>query len=98
MNFEKAKEMNCCSPISGIAPNPTPITTIKETVGNNYKTVREIDYILSAIEAQIFGVDANKLSDPEEGTLEAALIGTNKILDNILGRLHQFANRMGVET
>ena len=98
MNFEKVKEMSCCSPISEIAPNPTPITTIKETVGNNYKTVREIDYILSAIEAQIFGVGANKLSDPEEGTLEAALIGTNKILNNIVGRLHQFADRMGVET
>lgn len=98
MNFEKVKEMSCCSPISEITPAPTPITTIKETMGNNYKTVREIDYILSAIEAQIFGVGANKLSDPEEGTLEAELIGTNKILNNILGRLHQFANRMGVET
>lgn len=98
MNFEKAKEMSCCSPIPEITPNPTPITTIKETVGNNYKAVREIDYILSAIEAQIFGVDANKLSEPGEDTLEAALIGTNKILDNIMGRLHQFANRMGVET
>lgn len=98
MNFEKVKEMSCCSPIPEITPAPTPITTIKETMGNNYKTVREIDYILSAIEAQIFGVGENKLSDPEEGTLEAALIGTNKILNNILGRLHQFANRMGVET
>ena len=98
MNFEKVKEMSCCSPIPEITPAPTPITTIKETMGNNYKTVREIDYILSAIEAQIFGVGANKLSDPEEGTLEAVLIGTNKILDNILGRLHQFANRIGVET
>ena len=98
MNFEKVKEMSCCSPIPEITPAPTPITTIKEIMGNNYKTVREIDYILSAIEAQIFGVGENKLSDPEEGTLEAALIGTNKILNNILGRLHQFANRMGVET
>lgn len=98
MNFENAKEMSCCSPIPEIMPNPTPIITIKETVGNNYKAVREIDYILSAIEAQIFGVDANKLSEPEEDTLEAALIGTNKILDNIMVRLHQFTNRMGVET
>lgn len=97
MNFEKAKEMSYYSPIPGIAPTPTPITTIKETVGNNYKTVREIDYILSAIEAQIFGVDTNKLSEPEEDTLEVALIGTNKILDNIMGRLHQFADRMGVQ-
>ena len=98
MNFEKVKEMSCCSPIPEITPAPTPITTIKEIMGNNYKTVREIDYTLSAIEAQIFGVGANKLSDPEESTLEAALIGTNKILNNILDRLHQFANRMGVET
>lgn len=98
MNFEKAKEMSCCSPIPEITPVPTPIITIKETVDNNYKAVCEIDYILSAIEAQIFGVDANKLSEPEEDTLEAVLIGTNKILDNIMGRLHQFANRMGVET
>lgn len=98
MNFEKAKEMSCCSPIPEITSAPTPITTIKETIGCNYNTAREIDYILSAIEAQIFGVGENKLSDPEEGTLEAALIGTNKILENILGRLHQFANRMGVKT
>lgn len=98
MNFEKAKEMSCCSPISEITPNPTPIITIKEIVGNNYKAVREIDYILSAIEAQIVGVDANKLSEPEEDTLEAALICTSGILSSIMGRLHQFANRMGVET
>lgn len=98
MDFEKAKVMSCCSPIPEITPAPTPITTIKETVGNNYKAVREIDYILSAIEAQIFGVDANKLSEPEEDTLDAVLIGTNKILDNIVGRLHQFADRMGVQT
>lgn len=97
MNFEKAKEMSCCSPIPEITPVSTPITTIKETVGNNCKIVREIDYMLSAIEAQIFGVDTNKLSEPEENTLEAALIGTNKILDNIMGRLHQFADRMGVQ-
>lgn len=97
MNFEKAKEMSCCSPIPEITHAPTPIT-IKETVGNNYKAVREIDYILSDIEAQIFGADTNKLSEPEEETLEAVLIGTNKTLDNIVGRLHQFANRMGVET
>lgn len=98
MNFEKANEMDCYAHMKTAVPAPTPITTIKETVGNNYKTVREIDYILSAIEEQIFGVGTNKLSDPEEGTLEAALIGTNKILNNILGRLHQFANRMGAET
>lgn len=49
MDFEKAKVMSCCSPIPEITPNPTPITTIKETVGNNYKAVREIDYILSAM-------------------------------------------------
>ena len=98
MNFERAKEMDCYTDMPTARPATTPITTIKETMGNNYKTVCEIDYILSAIEAQIFGVGANKLSDPEEGTLEAALIGTNKILNNILGRLHQFANRMGVET
>ena len=96
MNFEKAKEMDCYTHMPTATPAPTPITTIKETMGNNYKTVCEIDYILSAIEVQMFGVGANKLSDPEEGTLEAALIGTNKILNNILGRLHQFANRMGV--
>lgn len=96
MNFEKAKEMSCCSPIPEITPAPTPIT-IKETTDSNYKAAREIDYMLSAIEAQIFGVDTNKLSEPEEDTLEAALIGTNKILDNIVGRLRQFADRMGVQ-
>lgn len=97
MNFEKAKEMSCCSPIPEIMPASTPITTIKEIVGNNCKAAREIDYMLSAIEAQIFGVDTNKLSEPEEDTLETALIGTNKILDNIVGRLHQFADHMGVQ-
>ena len=98
MNFERAKEMDCCAHMPSATPASTPITTIEETIGNNYKTVREIDYTLSAIEEQIFGVGANKLSDPEEGTLEAALVNTNKILNNIMGRLHQFANRMGVET
>lgn len=97
MNFEKAKEMSYYSPIPGIAPTPTPITTIKETVGNNYKTVREIDYILSAMEAQIFGVDANKLSEPGEDTLEAALMATSKLLNSIVGRLRQFADRIGVQ-
>lgn len=91
MNFEKEGGVCDCVPAM-------PKETIKDITGINYKMLREIDYILSAIEAQIFGVDANQLSDPEEGTLEAALIGTNKILDNITGRLHQFANRMGVET
>ena len=98
MDFERANEMGCYAHKPTGMPAPTPITTIKETVGNNYKMVREIDYILSAIEAQMFGVDANKLSEPGEDTLEAALIVTNKILDNIMGRLHQFADRMGVET
>lgn len=97
MNFERANETDCYTHMQTAVPAPTPITTIKETVGNNYKAVREIDYILSAIEAQIFGVDANKLSEPEEDTLEAALIGTNKILDNIVGRLRQFADRIGVQ-
>lgn len=98
MNFERANEMDCYAHMPTGVPAPTPITTVKETVGNNYKAVREIDYILSALEAQIFGVDANKLSEPEEDTLDAVLIGTNKILDNIVGRLHQFADRMGVQT
>lgn len=98
MNFERANETDCYTHMQTAVPAPTPITTIKEIVGNNYEAVREIDYILSAIEAQIFGVDANKLSEPEEDTLDAALICTNGILGSIMGRLHQFANRMGVET
>ncbi len=98
MNFEKAEEMSCGSPMPGPTSALMPKETIKDITGTNYKAVCEIDIVLSAIEAQIFGVDANKLSGPGEDTLEAALIGTNKILDNIVGRLHQFANRMGVET
>lgn len=92
MNFEKVNEVGC-APMPAVMPKEN----IKDITGTNYKAVREIDYILSAIEAQIFGVDANKLSEPGEDTLEAALIGTNKILDNIVGRLHQFADRMGVQ-
>lgn len=97
MNFERANEMDCYTHMPTAEPAPTPITTIKETVDNNYKTVREIDYILSAIEAQIFGADANKLSEPEDDTLYAALICTNGILGSIMGRLYQFASRMGVQ-
>lgn len=91
MNFEKEGGVCDCVPAM-------PKETIKDITGINYKMLCEINVVLSAIEAEIFGVDANKLSDPEEGTLEAALIGTNKILNNILGRLQQFANRMGVDT
>lgn len=97
MNFEKAKEMSYYSPIPGIAPTPTPITTIKETVGNNYKTVREIDYILSAIEAQIFGANMDKPDAPGEDTLEATLMGTSKLLNSIVDQLRCFADRMGVQ-
>lgn len=97
MNFENAKEMSCCSPIPEITPVPTPIT-IKVITGNNYKAANEIDCVLKVMEAQIFGMNADKPVEPEEDTLEAVLIGTNKTLDNIVGRLHQFANRMGVET
>lgn len=95
-NFE---EKTCrCSPMPELTSALMPKDTIKNITGTNYRAVCEINIVLSAIEAQIFGVDANKLSEPEEDTLEAALISTNKILDNIVGRLHQFANRMGVET
>ena len=90
MNFEKESGVCDCVPVM-------PKKTIKDITGINYQAVCEINVVLSAIEAQIFGVDENKLNEPGENTLEAALIGTNKILDNIVGRLHQFADRMGVQ-
>lgn len=95
-NFEK--EMSCCSPM----PEPTsalmPKDTIKEVVGSNYKAACEIAYVLGAIGSEVFGMDMNKVDNPGENTLEAALMGTNKILNSIRDWLHQFANRMGVET
>lgn len=97
MNFEKANEMSCCSPIPEITPVPTPIT-IKVITGNNYNAANEIDCVLKVMEAQIFGMNADKSVEPEEDTLEAALICTNKLLNSIVDRLHRFADRMGVET
>lgn len=98
MDFEKAKEMSCCSPIPGITSASMPKDTIKDTTGNNYKAAHEVDCVLKAIEAQIFGMNADKPVEPGEDTLEAALICTNKLLNSIVGRLHRFADRMGVET
>ena len=98
MDFEKAKVMSCCSPIPEITPAPTPITTIKETVGNNCKAAREIDYVLKCIAAQVFGADMDKPDVPGEDTLEAALMATSKLLNSIVEQLRCFANRMGVET
>ena len=97
MNFEKAKEMSCCSPIPGIAPAPAPIT-IKETTGNNYKAACEIYYVLKHIAAQVFGANMDEPDAPGEDTLEAALMATSKLLNSIVDQLHCFANRMGVET
>lgn len=97
MNVEKAKEMSCCSPIPEITPVPTPIT-IKVITGNNYKAANEIDCVLRVMEAQIFGMNADKPVEPGEDILEAALICTNKLLNSIAERLHRFADRMGVET
>lgn len=99
MNFEKAKEMSCCSPIPEITASAhMPKDTIKSITGNNYKAACEIDYVLKAIDAQIFGTNMDKPDEPGEDTLEAALMGTNKLLNSIVDRLRCFANRMGVET
>lgn len=90
MNFEKESGVCDCVPAM-------PKETIKDITGTNYQAVCEINVVLSAIEAQTFGIKKTEPDTPEEDTLEAALIGTNKILDNIVGRLHQFADRMGVQ-
>lgn len=92
MNFERANEMSC-APMPAVAPRDT----IKNITGTNYKAVCEINVVLSAIEAQTFGINTAELDTPGEDTLEAAFIGTNKILDNIVGRLHQLADRIGVQ-
>lgn len=80
-------------------PAIMPKETIKDITGTNYKAVCEIKVVLRAIEAQTFGINEAEPepNTPGDDTLEAALIGTNKILDNIVGRLHQFADRMGVQ-
>ena len=90
MNFEKEGGVCSCVP-------DVPKKTIKDITGTNYHAVCEINVVLSAIEAQTFGIKKTEPDTPGEDTLEAALIGTNKILDNILCRLHQFADRMGVQ-
>lgn len=91
MNFEKESGVCDCVPVM-------PKETIKDITGINYKMLCEINVVLSAIESETFGIKQTEPDTPGEGTLEAALIGTNKILNNILGRLHDFAKRMGVET
>lgn len=94
MNFEKESGVCDCVPVM-------PKETIKDITATNYQAVCEINVVLSAIEAQTFGIKKTEPDTPGEDTLEdtleAALIGTNKILDNIVGRLHQFADRMGVQ-
>lgn len=90
MNFEKESGVCDCVPVM-------PKETIKDITATNYQAVCEINVVLSAIEAQTFGIKKTEPDTPVEDTLEAALIGTNKILDNIVGRLHQFADRMGVQ-
>ena len=89
MNFEKESVLCDCVP-------DMPKETIKNITGTNYQMLCEINVVLSAIEAETFGIKKTESDTPGEGTLEAALIGTNKILNNISGRLHQFADRMGV--
>ena len=89
MNFEKESGVCDCVPVM-------PKETIKDITGTNYQMLCEINVVLSAIEAETFGIKKNEPDTPGEDTLEAALIGTNKILSNIVGRLHQFADRMGV--
>lgn len=90
MNFEKESGVCDCVPVM-------PKKTIKDITATNYQAVCEINVVLSDIEAQTFGIKKTEPDTPGEDTLEAALIGTNKILDNIVGRLHQFADRMGVQ-
>lgn len=90
MNFEKESGVCDCVPAM-------PKETIKKITGTNYQMLCEINVVLSAIEAETFGIKKNEPDTPGEDTLEAALIGTNRILDNILCRLHQFADRMGVQ-
>lgn len=97
MNFERVDE-TCCAhmPVTGQAPISN--DTIKSITGNNYKAACEIDYVLKCIAAQVFGTNMDKPDAPGEDTLEAALMGTNKLLNSIVAQLHCFANRMGVET
>ena len=94
MNFEKESGVCNCVPAM-------PKETIKNITATNYQAVCEINFVLSAIEAQTFGIKKTEPDTPGEDTLEAALIGTligtNKILDNIVGRLHHFADLMGVQ-
>ena len=91
MNFEKESVLCDCVP-------DMPKETIKNITGTNYQMLCEINVVLSDIEAETFGIKNTEPDTPGDDTIAAALIGTNRILNNILGRLHQFANRMGVET
>ncbi len=95
-NFEE--KTGCCSPVPELTSAHMPKETIKDTVGDNYKVVCEIDYVLRAIVAQTFGVDEDKLDNSGGDTLEATLMRTNKLLHSVIDKLYLFANRMGVET
>ena len=91
MNFDKDICVCDCVPVM-------PKETIKNITGTNYQMLCEINVVLSAIEAETFGIKKTEPDTPGEDTLEAALIGINKIFNIILGLFFLFVNRMGVET
>ena len=91
MNFEKESGVCDCVPVM-------PKETIKNITGTNYQIRCEINKVLSAIEAETFGIKKTERDTQGEDTLEAALMATNKLLNSIVDQLHCFANRMGVET
>ena len=68
MNFEKESGVCDCVPVM-------PKETIKDITGTNYQMLCEINVVLSAIEAETFGIKKTEPDTPGEETLEAAQDG-----------------------
>ena len=88
MNFEEVNA-GCVS---------APPETIKSIAGEICKAAYEIDYVLKAMEAQTFDVRVDEPKATGADTLEVSLIFTKGLMNNIMARLHDFSDRMGVET
>lgn len=77
---------------------PAPQETIKSIASDICKAACEIDYVLRAMEAQTFDVRVDEPKTEGADTLEASLIFTKVLMSNIMARLHDFSDRMGVGT
>lgn len=87
MNFEKVNTDYVAAPQE----------TIKSIAGDICRTACEIDCVLRAMEAQVFDTHVPEPERVRGDTLEETLILAIGLMNSTNARLHDFANRMGVE-